>query len=311
MKKGTWKIIVLCGFISLAMIACGSEENNDTPEEKQKTDSEQMETAEKDQASTEIDAGEKRLHGAETGEVDTAQEPVVTEGSDATDLEIKSNEKFDVDAVLKKHLDAMEQEKLENIKSMKITGVASQQGNNMNFTRLVKKPNKSRFEARFQSQKMIQVYNGKEGWKYASWTKSEPQPVSPQEIEVIKLQSTIEAILANWKTKFVSVKPAGIVDFEGHEVYSMEVEVEPGKKAFFMIDKNDYLLRGVINIMTIQGRTIENISVFKNYKKTNGIPQYHLVETKANGEVYSTMKVDKYEYNVDVSDDMFEKNSIN
>jgi len=74
--------------------------------------------------------------------------------------------------ILKKHFEAGGQEKLSKVSTIKMTGKISAQGMEMPFTMYQKRPNKLRFEATMQDMKMVQAFDGTNGYTISPWTGS-------------------------------------------------------------------------------------------------------------------------------------------
>ena len=68
------------------------------------------------------------------------------------------------DEILSKHFKAVGQKKLENVESIKMMGSTQTQGQEFKFTMYLKEPNKIRNEVPMQGQKMIQAFDGENGW---------------------------------------------------------------------------------------------------------------------------------------------------
>ena len=74
-----------------------------------------------------------------------------------------------------------------------------QNGMEIDFIQMGKRPDKVRVEGTFQALTFIQTYNGKEGWNLNPFTgATDPQPMSEDEIKSMKYQADMDGMLWNW-----------------------------------------------------------------------------------------------------------------
>jgi outer membrane lipoprotein-sorting protein len=108
----------------------------------------------------------------------------------------------DLDEILQSHYEAVNNDALAKVQTIHMTGKSGRMGQMFNFEIWQSRPNKFRMEVDIQGQKMIQVYDGENGWVVAPWTGTlDPQELGPTELKQFKEQADIDGELWNWEEK--------------------------------------------------------------------------------------------------------------
>ncbi len=128
-----------------------------------------------------------------------------------------------VDDIIKKHIEALGGlEKIEAIKTLKITGTATRGGGNFSFesdfTRYVKQPNMVRNETEMRGNLIVQAYDGKTAWAIIPFRSEDPEEMTGPQAQSIIGQAEIGSPLVNYKDKGFKIELLGKEEFEGTEV---------------------------------------------------------------------------------------------
>jgi|ERR1035437_1520317 outer membrane lipoprotein-sorting protein len=213
-----------------------------------------------------------------------------------------------LDDVLKQHFSAIGQDKLLKVNTQKATGKIIQNGVEIPFTQLAKRPDKVRVEGTFQALTFVQTYNGKEGWSVNPFAGvTDPQPMTEDALKSMKYQSDIDGMLWNWKEKGYTVTLDGKEDMEGTSCYKIKLTTKDDDSFIFYIDSDSYIMIRSNTKIKVMGNESESDTYYSNYIQVEGLAIPGKIETKMNGQVAATIVIDKVELNIDLADSLFEK----
>jgi outer membrane lipoprotein-sorting protein len=213
-----------------------------------------------------------------------------------------------LDDVLKQHFSAIGQDKLLKVNTQKATGKIIQNGVEIPFTQLAKRPDKVRVEGTFQALTFVQTYNGKEGWSVNPFAgATDPQPMSEDALKSMKYQSDIDGMLWNWKEKGYTVTLDGKEDMEGTSCYKIKLTTKDDDSFVFYIDSDSYIMIRSNTKIKVMGNESESDTYYSNYIQVEGLAIPGKIETKMNGQLTGTIVIDKVELNIDLADSLFEK----
>lgn len=213
-----------------------------------------------------------------------------------------------LDDVLKQHFSAIGQDKLLKVNTQKATGKIIQNGVEIPFTQLAKRPDKVRVEGTFQALTFVQTYNGKEGWSVNPFAGvTDPQPMPEDALKSMKYQSDIDGMLWNWKEKGYTVTLDGKEDMEGTSCYKIKLTTKDDDSFVFYIDSDSYIMIRSNTKIKVMGNESESDTYYSNYIQVEGIAVPGKIETKMNGQLAATVVIDKVELNIDLADSLFEK----
>jgi outer membrane lipoprotein-sorting protein len=215
-----------------------------------------------------------------------------------------------LDEVLENYFEVLGQETILASNSSMSTGKMLQSGLEIPFIQYASAPNNFRIEATFQEMTLIQTFNGKEGWSlnpFAGMT--DPQEMSEDELKSTKNQADYEGLLWNWKEKGYKVSLEDNEEVEGVDCYTIKVISEDEDVYTYFIDSESYVTIKMNAKVTMQGQVTESDTFMSNYQEGDGFIYPAKVETKMNGQVISTIVIDKTVLNVELKDGMFDKPS--
>jgi outer membrane lipoprotein-sorting protein len=215
-----------------------------------------------------------------------------------------------LDDILSKYYQATGIDHIKEWNTLTMTGKSTAQGMEFPVIIFIKRPNKIRTEVEIQGNKMLQVFDGEQGWSVVPWSGStDPQDMTADEVKVIKQQADLEGSLFNWKEKGHKVELIGKEDMEGSSVYKIKVTMADGNIETYFIDAENFVPLKVASIMKIQGNETENETFPSNYKDVNGAMLPFALENKFKGQTVSHVVIDKYEMNKEVADSLFIKHA--
>lgn len=213
-----------------------------------------------------------------------------------------------LDDILSSYYKAIGTEKMKDWQTVTGTGRLIGQGIETPVKFYFKRPGKIRIEVEVQGNKMIQIFDGKQGWSIIPWSgSSDPQEMTSDDIKGMKNQADFEGTLVNWKEKGHKAELIGKEDFEGSSVYKIKLNKADGDIETWFIDAENYVPLKMDAIMKIQGNETEGECYFSNYSEFNGVLMAKTNINKYKGQTVSTMQMDKMEVNLPVSDSLFVK----
>ncbi len=215
----------------------------------------------------------------------------------------------ELEKILEAHYKASAQDKLGKVETIVTSGKNSYAMADIgsSFRMFKGRPNKIRIEGEFQGSKVIQTYDGETGWMFApAMGIPEPKEMKGEELETILNQSDFGSPLWNYEEKGNSVELVGVS--EDGSADHLKLTTAKNELNFY-IDKESHLISSIRSIQVIGGAETEIEVVLMNYKSVKGIPIAQQVVTKMNGEVVTTVDIERVEYNLKLDASLFEKPS--
>jgi len=235
-----------------------------------------------------------------------------------------NSQNLTLEEILTKHFETTGTEKLSKIKTIEMDGKIITQGIEMPFVSKVKAPGKLRTEVTVQGNKMIQAYDGKDGWMVAPWTGTdEPQDINPDQLKQIKDQADFTGKLWKWKDKVQSLELVGKEDMEGTEVYKLKMvdkpeknendttEMKDGDVTYIFIDAENFVILKMLAKKKIRGAEMEFETYQSNYKDKDGILMPFSIKTKMKGKTITQVTIANVQFNLDFDDSIFERPKTN
>ena len=208
--------------------------------------------------------------------------------------------------VLDKHFEAVGQKNLLTKNTYTVQASIQQMGMEIPMTMKLKRPNKFRMEMEVQGEKMIQAYDGKNGWMIAPWVSTEPQALIGAELEQTIDQANFDGELYNYKEKGVEASLVGKVNVEGTPMYNIKITDKNGTVKNYFIDAEDYLIKKVKARMSAQGQEVEVEQSMSEYKEVEGVKMPTKIESK-NPMGTAVVKFNDITFNESIDDSIFEK----
>lgn len=213
-----------------------------------------------------------------------------------------------LEEVLANYFEVTGQETLLASKNSKSTGKMIQMGMEIPFVQHAAAPNKFHLAATFQGMTLIQTYNGTEGWSLNPFAgQTEPQPMGEDELKAMKVQADYEGMLWNWKEKGYVATLEENEEVEGADCYVVKLVSEEGDIYTNYIDAENYVAIKLYAKVKIRGQEIEQNTFMSNFQEGDGFIFPGKIETKANGQITSTIVLETTELNVELDSTFFDK----
>jgi hypothetical protein len=138
-----------------------------------------------------------------------------------------------------------------------------------------------RIEIRFNGQSAVQIYDGRNGWKYRPFlNRTDYEPYTQEESVAADRQPDLDGPLIDYAAKGSSVQLIGMETVESRPQYRLRVTMKDGHTQDFWIDAKTFLetkVEGTPRRMDGQLRPVE--VYYRDYRVVNGIMMPYLLET--------------------------------
>ncbi len=210
-----------------------------------------------------------------------------------------------LDQILARHFEASGQELLNGITTVRSTGRAVQMGMEMPFIQIQKRPDKMYLEIDIQGMKLVQAYDGTDGWSVEPWVSEEPRSLIGPELENLARTAGIDSDLVNWQGRGYLLTYIGLEQYEVGDAHLLELEKEKGLLYRYFIDADTYLLNKIVTFSDYGGNIVKGETVFENYLNINGIKVPARTEIRLGGQTQMTNYIDNVEFDVPIDDAIF------
>ena len=212
--------------------------------------------------------------------------------------------------IVDKNIKAMGgKDKLNAIKTMKMSGKLKVQGMELPMTMFLKKPNTMRSETTVQGMNIISAYDSKSktGWMInpLSGDKKAQKMNQEQTTEMEDTGDMMVGPLTNYKEKGSTIELIGKEDLEGTEVYKIMLTKKNKDVVYYYIDSGSFLILKEASKIKFQDKEIEAETYYSNYKTINGITLATSSEQKSGGQLQEQITMDKIEFDVQMDDSLF------
>jgi hypothetical protein len=212
-----------------------------------------------------------------------------------------------LDQILENHFKASGQDKLSSVSSVVSSGKAMQMGMELPFMQIQKRPDNMYLEISVDGQKMIQVYNGKNGWALEPWVSPDARELSGPELKNAGLMARIDSDLVNWEEKGDLLEYIGKETYEGNEMYLLKLTKETGESYQFYIDTETYLISKLVAHTNSGGNLVEGETILGDYRKIHGVSVPFRTEVRYDGQTLMTNIIDSVGFDMEIDEHFFSK----
>jgi|WetSurMetagenome_2_1015567.scaffolds.fasta_scaffold21153_3 outer membrane lipoprotein-sorting protein len=215
-----------------------------------------------------------------------------------------------IDSIMVKYTEAVGgRSNWDAVKTMKFTGYSTIMNMDIPYTQYVKRPGKWLIEINVQGMKILQCYDGANGWMVNPMAgKKTAEKTDEETTKLFRANALIGGKLLNIKEMGYTIELAGKEDMEGTEVYKIVLTDKDGVTSNYFLDVNTNLILKNISIVTRMGTEITTESTYSNYKKVKDVMISFLLDQKLTGAQFDSQKItiDKVEINTVIDDKIFQ-----
>mgnify|MGYP001206646326 FL=1 len=204
-----------------------------------------------------------------------------------------------VDEVVNKYIDSLGgREKLSALKSVRMTGNLSIQGNDIAITITKLHMKGMRMDISVMGTENYQIVTPGKGVMFMPVQgMSSPTDMSEEQANAAQNQLDVQSALFDYKDKGTAVEMLGT---EGTD-YKLKVTYKTGIIAIFYIGQNNYRLNKTTSKRNINGEEVDMETTYSNFKQVGGIWFPFTVSSNVQGET----NYDKVETNIAVDENIF------
>lgn len=211
-----------------------------------------------------------------------------------------------LDEVLEGYYDAVNQEKLSSVETMKTTGKIMMMGMEIPIISYQKRPLMFRTEGTYQGMTFVQATDGEIGWMINPFMgMTEAQPMTDEDLDALLEQADIDGFLYNYEAKGMTAELTGEEDFEGTPSYVVQLTDEDGETFTFYIDKETYLPLAMKANRMVQGTEMEVTTHMGNFQEIEGMVMPMSITTDAGGQTTEII-LEEVLINEPVDDSLFD-----
>ena len=213
-----------------------------------------------------------------------------------------------VDELVAKNLEAKGgAQKWNEIKSVKMTGKITMQGNELPLLVYAKRPNFNRQEITLPDGKVVQAFDGTTAWVINPMMGSNtPQAVPAAAADMMKNSADFDGALLNYKDKGHTIEFVGKEKVSDKEVYHLKVTMKGGHVQHYFLDAASGIevkTSAEVDLGTGTKQALD--TEMSNYQRVNGIMIPHLVKQFMNGNQVVQMTITNVEFNTINDDGIF------
>ena len=210
-----------------------------------------------------------------------------------------------IDEIVAKHTEAMGgKDNLEKLKTVYLESEIDFGGMKIpvKMWRIDKKAMKVEFEV--QGMKGTSVIMDTSGWVFMPFQgQTKPEPMTKEDVKMAKSELDLSGELVEYAAKGNKLELIGKDEYEGSEVYKIQVVDKEGNISTDFVDANSYYIIKKESKRKVQDKEITNTSVMGDFKKLeNGLVMPHSIDAGMGGSLI----VKKYEINPKIDTSIFE-----
>jgi outer membrane lipoprotein-sorting protein len=213
-----------------------------------------------------------------------------------------------VDEIIKNNLEVRGGvEKINALKTGKMTGKMMMQTFELPYTMWFKKPNQVKMEMVFQGVTMTMAYDGNMVWQISPFTGStDPQELTGDQADQIKdTGEMMDDPFIDYMKKGHKIELIGKEDLEGTEVFKLKLTRKNGQEIYYFIDAEAFIELKTSTTKKKQDGTETKIdTIYGDYKPVAGVMMPHSLSLSINQQPMS-MTLDVVEPNVELAEDFF------
>lgn len=213
------------------------------------------------------------------------------------------------DDIIKKHSNAMGGlDNFNKIKTAKLTGTVSAQGNEFPITVQIVNGKAMRADVDVMGQAVVNSYKDGTGWKINPYAGAPTATdASGDELIEFKNQSFLASQLMDYKARGYKAELGGQEDVDGKKAYKIKLITEGNKTDTYYVDSATYMVVRFVGTRNLMGQDMELESDFNDIKEINGLKFSTSRTVKSGGQTIQEVHFDKIELDVPVDDKIFNK----
>jgi hypothetical protein len=195
------------------------------------------------------------------------------------------------------------------VKTLKLSGTMSAQGNDANITLQIINTKAVRVDIDVMGQSITNAYKDGKGWQInplMGMTTASDMPDA--QLPDMKTQTYVANQLINYKTRGFKIELLGDETVDGVKTKKIKLTPDTGSPTTYFIDANTYLIvKSVITRKDPSGEDVEIETYYTDLKDVNGLKFFMTRTQKVGGEVVQEFHFDKVELDTPMDEKIFDK----
>jgi outer membrane lipoprotein-sorting protein len=178
----------------------------------------------------------------------------------------------------------------------------------LGYVALLERPGSIRYEAELQGLKVVQAYDGTQGWKINPFQgRKDPEKMSVDDAkELAEDAADYTGALVDYKAKGYTLDYLGTEDVDGTEAHKLRVTRPNGDVSFVYLDPDYFLEIRTINRRIEHGIPVETVTDYGDYEKVAGVfLPFEQVSGPKGSSDRQKVELDKAEANPALDDALF------
>jgi len=194
------------------------------------------------------------------------------------------------------------------IKTAKMTGNVSAQGNDLTITIQIVNGKAVRTDVEVMGNQIINAYKDGKGWMQNPFAgATTPTDLPATELQEMKNQSILAPVLMDYKSRGYQAELQGQEDVEGVKTYKIKLTGSDAKVTTYYINASDYTLLKSVSDREMMGQTASVESWYSDLKEMNGLKFFMTRTQKIEGQEFSSVKITKIELDTAIDEKVFDK----
>jgi len=217
------------------------------------------------------------------------------------------NQELSLDQVLQHYFQATGFDKMQQLKTIRMTGTITKQ-TTMPLKIIKMRPAKYKMENDVADIYTCQTYDGQTAWEITTpWTgNTKPHSMKADATNEIIVKADFDGVLFHWKEKGHKAELTGKEKYNDSIVYKIRLTRNDGVIEYYFINSVSFLLVKKSRMVTSDGKEIESISTFTDFREIGGIKFPYTNENFMDGQFYSIIEYDTIEVNQRIDPAIFE-----
>jgi hypothetical protein len=177
------------------------------------------------------------------------------------------------------------------------------------FFVVMRRPLKMHMELTVQSQTMIRVFDGKDGWANNPFGgKAAPDAMSDEDLKNIAEEADFDGPLVDYRKKGNTVELAGKDKVEDKDVWRVKLTTKSGEVRYYLFDATTFLVLKWEGKRRADGKEFPIESYFSDYRDVSGLKFAFRIDSGSSPtDLTQKIIIDKIEVNPQLLDTEFAK----
>ncbi|MBL7741319.1 MAG: hypothetical protein JNK14_18995 [Chitinophagaceae bacterium] len=195
------------------------------------------------------------------------------------------------------------------IKTAKMTGTVTAQGNELTITVQVINGRAVRTDVEVMGNQIVNAYKDGKGWKINPFGgATTATDATDAELTEMKIQTMLAPVLMDYKSRGHQVELQGQEDVNSIKTFKVKLtSKDDAKVTTYYISAADYSLVKSVSDREMMGQTMAVESWYSDPKEINGMKFYMSRTQMIDGQEFQSVKFDKVELDVQIDEKVFDK----